>query len=98
MTPRIDTIVIDCPDPEALAAFYAELLELRVLRRPPDLMVIGREGAHPRLAFQAVEEGVPGRCTPTPWVIHSACAPHGSDELASSIHSAGLAFIEVRLR
>ena len=56
MTPRIDTIVIDCPDPEALAEFYAELLDMQILRRPPDLMTIGRDGAHPGVAFQAVED------------------------------------------
>ena len=36
MIGRPDTVVIDCPDPAALAEFYAELLGLPVTRRDDD--------------------------------------------------------------
>lgn len=36
MTARIDNTVIECPDPEALAGFYATLLDMQVMRPPPD--------------------------------------------------------------
>jgi len=54
MTARIGNLVIECPDPGALAGFYSELLDLQTLRRPPDWMVIGREGMALRLAFDSV--------------------------------------------
>lgn len=49
-------VVIEAPDPERLAAFYAELLDLDTLRRPPDWMVIGHSGTQPRLAFDRVSD------------------------------------------
>jgi catechol-2,3-dioxygenase len=62
MTAHVRNIVIECPDPEALAGFYARLLDLPTLRRPPDWMVIGREdGGLPRLAFDPVEDYHPPR-------------------------------------
>jgi catechol 2,3-dioxygenase-like lactoylglutathione lyase family enzyme len=61
MTPRIDNIVIECPDPVALAGFYSELLDMKALRQPPDWMVIGRDDEYPRLAFDAVEDYRPPR-------------------------------------
>ncbi|HZC52365.1 MAG TPA: VOC family protein [Mycobacterium sp.] len=61
MTAYIRNIVIEAPDPEGLAAFYAELLDLETLRRPPDWMVIGREGEYPRLAFDPARDYRPPR-------------------------------------
>lgn len=57
MTARVGNIVIEAPDPEALAGFYAELLGMRVLQKPPDWMMIGHEGRIPRLAFDPVGAG-----------------------------------------
>lgn len=48
---RLNSVVIDCPDPSALAGFYAEVLGLPVTRTDDDWVVIGDEGG-PRLAFQ----------------------------------------------
>lgn len=57
MSPQIRNIVLEATDPQALASFYADLLDLQVLRRPSDWMVIGHEGRYPRLAFDPVSEG-----------------------------------------
>jgi hypothetical protein len=55
MPARIGRITFDCPQPQELAAFYAELLVMptRLIDRD-DCVVIGREGNGPRLAFAAV--------------------------------------------
>jgi catechol 2,3-dioxygenase-like lactoylglutathione lyase family enzyme len=58
----IRNIVIACPDPPALAEFYAELLGWQVLRR--DWLVVGRDAqTFPRLAFG---DG-PGEYRPPRW-------------------------------
>lgn len=50
MTAKIGNIVIEGPDPQALATFYGELLGMRVLRN--DWLVIGTgDEDRPRLAF-----------------------------------------------
>ena len=67
---RIERIVFDCPDPGVLAAFYAELLDLRTIRLdPPDRVTISRAegqgssatGDEPALAFQRVRDHRPPR-------------------------------------
>jgi catechol 2,3-dioxygenase-like lactoylglutathione lyase family enzyme len=51
----IRNIVIGCPDPRALASFYAELLGMRVIRQ--DWLVIAKdENSFPRLAFDEEAE------------------------------------------
>jgi len=53
MIARPRSIVIDCPDPSALAAFYSELLGLPIVEREADWWTVG--DAQPdgwRLAFQ----------------------------------------------
>ncbi|MFB9234188.1 VOC family protein [Plantactinospora siamensis] len=57
MIGKLRTVVIDCPDPRALAEFYAELLGLPVTFDPDDepsdwVVLGGPPGAMPRLAFQ----------------------------------------------
>ncbi len=58
---RIGRVVYDCFSPRALAAFYAELLEMR--ERPhdePDRVVIaGDDASQPMLAFQHAEFAPP---------------------------------------
>ncbi|WP_157181059.1 VOC family protein [Actinopolymorpha alba] len=61
MRSQIRNIVIECPDPEALSAFYAELLDMYTLRKPPDWTVIGRDGELPRLAFDRADDYRPPR-------------------------------------
>jgi catechol 2,3-dioxygenase-like lactoylglutathione lyase family enzyme len=45
-------VVIDCPDPAALAAFYAELFGLPVTYRSHDWVVVSRNNTTSGIAFQ----------------------------------------------
>jgi len=63
---RFTELVVDCRDPEALAAFWAAVLDYRVLSREDDGSVeIGPEagfgGPAPTLVFGPVPEPTPGR-------------------------------------
>jgi len=59
---RLEKTVLDCPDPRALAAFYAEILGMRVNEDTDgDWVVIGREPGMRELAFQLAEDYVPPR-------------------------------------
>jgi catechol 2,3-dioxygenase-like lactoylglutathione lyase family enzyme len=60
------TLVLDCPDPLALASFYAELLGWRVLPQEDGDWVKVR-GPHPHqlLDFQQVEDGYRAPTWPT---------------------------------
>jgi len=49
---RLEKTVLDCPDPQALAAFYARVLGMRVNEDDDDFVVIGREPGMRELAFQ----------------------------------------------
>jgi catechol 2,3-dioxygenase-like lactoylglutathione lyase family enzyme len=56
MIGQLRSVVLDCPDPYALASFYAELLGLPIddgADETDDWVVLGGgPGQHPRLAFQ----------------------------------------------
>ncbi|WP_229399876.1 VOC family protein [Micromonospora okii] len=56
MIGQLRSTVIDCPDPRALAAFYAELLGLSLSEDDSDgdewVVLGGPPGRQPRLAFQ----------------------------------------------
>lgn len=56
---RLHGVVIDCLDPQSLAAFYAELLGMILIQDEPDWVVIGDAADRPGLAFQRVPELVP---------------------------------------
>jgi catechol 2,3-dioxygenase-like lactoylglutathione lyase family enzyme len=67
-TPRpvLDLVVLDCPDPRALAAFYAEVLGWEVDEDGSDddwvnLLPPGQRGGRAGLAFQRIDDFV----TPT---------------------------------
>ena len=49
---RLHHVIVDCPDPAALAAFYSELLGLPVTFREEDFVVISRDDATSGIAFQ----------------------------------------------
>ncbi len=55
MIGRLEKTVLDCPDPRALAAFYAEVLGMQVTHDDGDWVVIGREPGSRELAFQRAE-------------------------------------------
>ncbi|WP_448626868.1 VOC family protein [Geodermatophilus sp. URMC 64] len=59
MIGRLEKTVLDCPDPRALAAFYAEVLGMRMNEESDDWVVIGREPGLRELAFQRAETYVP---------------------------------------
>jgi hypothetical protein len=59
MRAQLEKPVIDCPDPRALAAFYARFLGMRVLEDAPDWVVLGRAAGMRELAFQRAATWVP---------------------------------------
>ncbi|MFJ2618732.1 VOC family protein [Glutamicibacter sp. NPDC087344] len=52
-------VVIDCEDPDALAAFYEQLLGMVRIDNDPDWVSIGDAADRPAVAFQAVTPYVP---------------------------------------
>ncbi len=56
---RAHHVVLDGPDPERLAAFYAELLGLPVTYRSPEWAVVSVDGASSGFAFQLAPDHVP---------------------------------------
>ncbi|MEN3360169.1 MAG: hypothetical protein V7637_4151 [Mycobacteriales bacterium] len=61
MIGRLEKTVFDCPDPGALAAFYAGILGMRVNEESADWVVIGREPGDRHLAFQRASTWIPPR-------------------------------------
>lgn len=52
MIGRLHHVVIDCPDPTALAAFYVELVGLQVTYHSEDWVVIAENDMASGIAFQ----------------------------------------------
>ncbi len=71
MIGRLEKTVFDCPDPQGLAAFYAEVLGMRVNEDHGDFVVIGSQPGARQLAFQRSARWIPPR-----WPD-----PHGSQQL-----------------
>jgi catechol 2,3-dioxygenase-like lactoylglutathione lyase family enzyme len=62
MIGRLEKTVLDCPDPRALAAFYGEILGMRVIEDTDgDWVVIGRKPGFRELAFQRADPYIPPR-------------------------------------
>jgi catechol 2,3-dioxygenase-like lactoylglutathione lyase family enzyme len=66
MACRLSELVVDCRDPEALAAFWTAVLDYRVLGREDDGSVEigpaeGFGGAAPTLVFGPVADPTPGK-------------------------------------
>jgi catechol 2,3-dioxygenase-like lactoylglutathione lyase family enzyme len=65
MACRFSELVVDSRDPEALAAFWAAVLDYRVLSREEGAVEIGPEagfgGAAPTLVFVPVPDPTPGK-------------------------------------
>lgn len=55
MIGRLEKTVLDCPEPRAVAAFYAVVLRMRINEDSDDWVVIGTEPGQRQLAFQCVE-------------------------------------------
>jgi catechol 2,3-dioxygenase-like lactoylglutathione lyase family enzyme len=58
---RLHHVILDCPDPASLAAFYAELLGLPVTYTSDDFVVVAANDTSSGLAFQLA----PGHRPPT---------------------------------
>ncbi|GAA2112769.1 VOC family protein [Microlunatus panaciterrae] len=54
MIGQLHGIVIDCPDPSALASFYEQLLGMQRVQDEPDWVVIGDAPDRPGVAFAHV--------------------------------------------
>lgn len=52
MIGRLHHVIVDCPDPAALAAFYSELLSLPITYTSPDFVVVSRDDTTSGVAFQ----------------------------------------------
>ncbi len=61
MIGRLHHVVIDCPDPHGLAAFYSELIGLPVTYRSDDWVVIAENDSTSGLAFQLANDHRPPR-------------------------------------
>jgi len=48
------SVVLDCPDPSALATFYADLLDAEADTTDPEWCEVALGGGSPKLAFQRV--------------------------------------------
>jgi catechol 2,3-dioxygenase-like lactoylglutathione lyase family enzyme len=59
MIGRLHHVVIDCPDPASLAAFYAELLGLPLTYWSDDWVVIAKNDTTSGIAFQLAPEYQP---------------------------------------
>jgi catechol 2,3-dioxygenase-like lactoylglutathione lyase family enzyme len=59
MIGRVYSTVIDCPDPRALAAFYAEVTGLPRRSDDDDWVTIGNDDGGWRLAFQRADDYTP---------------------------------------
>jgi catechol 2,3-dioxygenase-like lactoylglutathione lyase family enzyme len=59
MIGRLHHVIVDCPDPAALAAFYSELLGLPITYRSPDFVVVARNETSSGVAFQLAPDHQP---------------------------------------
>ena len=59
MIGRLHHLIVDCPDPEALAEFWSQLLGLPVTYRSADFVVVSRDEQTSGLAFQLDESNAP---------------------------------------
>jgi catechol 2,3-dioxygenase-like lactoylglutathione lyase family enzyme len=56
---RLHHVIVDCPDPAALAAFYAELLGLPITWQEDDFAVIAASDTTSGIAFQLAPDFQP---------------------------------------
>ncbi len=61
MIGRLDSVVIDCPDPRTLAGFYCDLLGMHAVFDDGDWVTIRTDSDAPSVAFQRVADFRPPR-------------------------------------
>ena len=59
MIGRLHHLIVDCPDPAALAEFYSELLGQPVTYRSADFVVVSRDDTTSGIAFQLAPDHQP---------------------------------------
>jgi catechol 2,3-dioxygenase-like lactoylglutathione lyase family enzyme len=59
MIGRLHHVVIDCPDPAALAAFYSQLIGLPIVYQDDSWVVIARSDTSSGIAFQLAPDHQP---------------------------------------
>jgi catechol 2,3-dioxygenase-like lactoylglutathione lyase family enzyme len=59
MIGRLHHVIVDCPEPAALAEFYSELLGLPVTYRSADFVVVARDDTSSGVAFQLAPDRQP---------------------------------------
>jgi catechol 2,3-dioxygenase-like lactoylglutathione lyase family enzyme len=84
MIGRMHHVVLDCPDPAGLAAFYSELLGLPVTYRSDDWVVVAVNDTTSGLAFQLA----PGSTPPT-WPDPSVPQQVHLDIMVEDVAAAG---------
>jgi catechol 2,3-dioxygenase-like lactoylglutathione lyase family enzyme len=75
MIGRIHHVVLDCPDPPALATFYSSLLGLPVTYQDDDWVVVAVNETTSGLAFQRAPSNRPSTWpdTEVPQQVHPFC-------------------------
>jgi len=61
MIGRLHHVIVDCPDPAALARFYAELLGLPITYQDDDFVVVARNDETSGMGFQLAPDFQPPR-------------------------------------
>jgi catechol 2,3-dioxygenase-like lactoylglutathione lyase family enzyme len=67
MLGRLHHVIVDCPDPAALGAFWSALLDQPITWQEPDFVVVAPNDRHSGMAFQLAPDhqppvwGDPGR-------------------------------------
>lgn len=84
MIGRMHHVVLDCPDPDALAAFYSALLGLPVTYRSGDWVVVAAGDTASGLAFQRA----PGNPRPT-WPDPAVPQQFHLDVMVEDVTAAG---------
>jgi predicted enzyme related to lactoylglutathione lyase len=86
---RLRSVVFDCPDPSALASFYAHLLNAELDVSDPEWCEVRADGSAVKLAFQrATPYSPPEWPDGTPQQLHL-------DLTVSDLHAAGLRAVEL---
>ncbi len=61
MIGRLHHVIVDCPDPTALASFYSQLLGLPLTYESDDFVVISADDSSSGIAFQRAPDYLPPR-------------------------------------
>jgi catechol 2,3-dioxygenase-like lactoylglutathione lyase family enzyme len=90
MIGRMHHVIIDCPDPAALASFYSRLLGLPITYRSADFVVVAASDTTSGLAFQLA----PGHQPPT-WPDPAVPQQLHLDIMVDDLAEAGPAVLEL---